>query len=89
MKITPYFIKWKDMEADEVCLDYFETSNDMFIAAAKMCAFSDCYAIHILEMSMAGRDVHYIGWEPDMEFIFKDNETGEVVFDGFFPEFDH
>lgn len=89
MKITPYFIKWKDMEMDETHLDYFETSGEMFFAAVKMKAFGDCYPISILEMDMDGRKVHYIGWEPDMEFIFKDNETGEVVYDGFFPEFDH
>ena len=51
--------------------------------------FSDCVKIHVLDIVADGRKLSYTGWRPDMEFAYKDITTGEIVWIGRFPEWEH
>ena len=51
--------------------------------------FSDCVKIHVLDIVADGRKLSFTGWRPDMEFAYKDITTGEIVWIGRFPEWEH
>ena len=51
--------------------------------------FSDCVKIHVLDIVADGRKLSYTGWQPDMEFAYKDIVTGEIVWAECFPEWEH
>ena len=51
--------------------------------------FSDCVKIHVLDIVADGRKLSFTGWRPDMEFAYKDITTGEIVWIGHFPEWEH
>lgn len=56
--------------------------------AAKMYAFGDFTETTVLEVVHEGKQYMYDGWEPGMVFTFR-NESGEAVWSGQFPEWDH
>lgn len=64
-------------------------NNKILYEVAKFYAFDDCHNDRIDEIVISGRHVAYSGWMPDMRIQFYDVETGEVVYDRCFPEWDH
>ena len=85
------YIKLVDRETGEVVMKYFEKGDvgALCYKASQFYAWSDCDdTYYIDEIRCDGKEIVYTGWRPNMEFRFKD-ETGEVVYDAFFPEWDH
>jgi hypothetical protein len=64
-------------------------NNKILYEVAKFYAFDDCHNDRIDEIVISGRQVAYGGWMPDMRMQFYDVETGEIVYDRCFPEWDH
>lgn len=73
---------WKASTPDEI--------NQLFVRLAQIYAFRDCDDSWRVESIMVdGRPVSYDGWQPDMYFSFSYDETGEEVWDGYFPQWEH
>lgn len=89
-KITPYSITIRDADTGDFYIDYYETPNDLFHAAAKFCLFSDLTDDEITEIKVGGWEAEYYGWLPDMEarFVNKSNHE-EILWDSFYPEWEH
>ena len=86
------YIKLVDRETGEVVMKYFEKGDvgALCYKASQFYAWDDCDDTYRIEEIMCdGRELIYTGWRPCMEFRFKDVATGEVVYDAFFPEWDH
>ena len=52
-------------------------------------AFNDCTDEEIVLIVHKGHELEYVGWQPDMLFEYKDKMTGETVWEGYFPSWDH
>lgn len=63
--------------------------NAIVVEAARHYAFNDCGGLEPVEIVVDGHHVEYAGWKPGMRYVFSDCETGEIVFDECFPEWDH
>ena len=86
-KITLYSITIRDAYDGDFYIDYYETPNDLFYAAAKFCLFSDLTNDEITEIKVGEIEAEYYGWLPDMEarFVNKSNRE-EILWDSFYPE---
>lgn len=68
----------------------FETENEMFYAAAKLVAFDDLdTGIELESLWVNEMECEYKGWMPGMHICFVDAHTGELVWEDWFPEWDH
>ena len=86
------YIKLVDRETGEIEYRYFEKGDVGAVCykAAQFYAWSDCDDTYRIEEIMCdGHELCYVGWRPCMEFKFKDLTTGRIVYDAFFPEWDH
>lgn len=63
--------------------------DDLLTDVSRSICFSDCVKIYVLDIVADGRKLSFAGWRPDMEFAYKDIVTGEVVWVGRFPEWEH
>ena len=63
--------------------------DDLLTEVSRSICFSDCVKIHVLDIVADGRKLSFAGWRPDMEFAYKDIVTGEAVWVGRFPEWEH
>lgn len=61
----------------------------LLIDVSRSICFSDCVKIHVLDIVADGRKLSFTGWQPDMEFSYRDKLTGEIVWTGRFPEWEH
>ena len=78
---------WLDDDTPE---RYAERRTKAFFRkVAELFAFNDCYDLGVDEIVYNGRHIHYTGWQPSMVIEFADDETGEIVYSGCFPEWDH
>ena len=68
----------------------FETYKRAFFRkVAERVAMSDCGDDTIEEIVFNGEPCHYTGWQPGMVIEFASDITGEIVYSGSFPEWDH
>ena len=75
---------------DETTEQYQDRLRRAFFRhVAELFAFNDCYDEGVDEIVWDGRHVHYTGWQPGMVLEFADDETGEIIYSGCFPEWDH
>ena len=92
VRITPYYMVESYWETDipTQYINYYDTAEELFRAVAKFIAFNDCYGeeLTIDKIMCEGKKCFYAGWMPGMEYRFV-TEDGEVMFDEFFPEWDH
>ena len=63
--------------------------DDLLTDVSRSICFSDCVKIHVLDIVADGRKLSFTGWQPDMEFAYKDIVTGEIVWAECFPEWEH
>ena len=63
--------------------------NAFFRDIAERIAFSDCSYDTVEEIVWDGEPCHYTGWQPGMLMEFCSDLTGEIVYSGSFPEWDH
>ena len=75
---------------DNLWVYSYQTVEQLMYNVSKYYAFSDCDdSSYIIEIVCAGRSIEYIGWKPNMEYIFIDSKTKEVVWDEYFPQWEH
>ena len=76
---------------DETCVQGYWSgiSEGKFFreVSYKIC-FSDCEPREVVEIVWHGKKVFYRGWKPGMLYQYED-ENGELVWEGCFPEWDH
>ena len=74
---------------EEIYTSEHATLDTLLTDVSRSICFSDCVKIHVLDIVADGRKLSFTGWRPDMEFAYKDAVTGEVVWAGCFPEWEH
>lgn len=91
MRAKNYYVYRFCSEPEEFYVKSYHSSeiDRLFRDAARLVIFSDCSDEELDELCVNGRRLYYAGWRPNMEVIFNDYETDEVVFDEFFPEYEH
>ena len=77
-----------DGEIETVTFEDAESIDVIFATAAQEICFSDCTDIRNVRLHDKKYTYHYTGWQPGMVYEFAD-ETGEVVWTGCFPRWDH
>ena len=82
----------RDNETGEISRKYYD-SGDVYALcheAAKFYAFDDLDDTYSIEkLVLEDREIYYVGWQPCMRFTFKYRDSGEVVFDNEYPQYDH
>ena len=74
---------------NEIYTSEHATLDALLTDASRSICFSDCVKIHVLDIVADGRKLSFTGWQPDMEFAYKDITTGEIVWAECFPEWEH
>lgn len=74
---------------EEIYTSEHATLEALLTDVSRSICFSDCVKIHVLDIVADGRKLSFTGWRPDMEFAYKDITTGEIVWIGRFPEWEH
>ena len=64
------------------------SAYEFFRKASEYISCSDCADVQTLDICWHGQRVHYDGWKPNMHYVFV-NCRGKVIWEGYFPEFDH
>ena len=62
--------------------------NAWFAELAHTLAFSDCSDEKVILIIYEGKEIHYVGWQPDMLYEFTD-EAGNIIWSNSFPQWDH
>ena len=60
-----------------------------FREVAAAIAMSDCTEQEIVKIVFQGKEFHYAGWAPGMEFTFIDNEDPENAYTTYMEHLDH
>ena len=84
------FVVLRDTYDGEVRCVTYEYEREMFREVSKSICFSDCDDSTDIVMIVAdGREVSYAGWQPCMHYVFVDKETKEIVYENWFPNWEH
>lgn len=81
-----------DREDGEVIVKAYEDYEDnvMMREVSKHICFSDCDdTFVIIKVIYHGREVKYVGWQPNMKYEYKFVATGDVAWCSWHPEWDH
>ena len=62
--------------------------DSWFAELAHTLAFSDCSEEEVILIIYEGKEIHYVGWQPDMIYKFAD-EAGNIIWSNSFPQWDH
>lgn len=62
--------------------------NAWFAELAHTLAFSDCSDEEVILIIYEGKELHYVGWQPNMLYAFAD-EAGNIIWSNAFPQWDH
>ena len=62
--------------------------NQWFAELVHTLAFSDCSDEEVILIIYEGKEIHYVGWQPDMLYEFAD-EAGNIIWSNSFPQWDH
>ena len=62
--------------------------SQWFAELAHTLAFSDCSDEEVILIIYEGKEIHYVGWQPDMLYEFAD-EAGNIIWSNSFPQWDH
>ena len=91
IRVTPYKIRIKHYDDDSESLLFFDSAQEMLNCASRYYAFHDLVEDEdIVEIKYKDMELEYYGWLPDMEirFVNKANRE-EIIWDAFYPEWDH
>lgn len=80
-----------DCGHEETCVQgYWSGTSEgkFFYDVSKMICFSDCEPRDVVKIVWHNKEVYYRGWQPGMLFEYEDDD-GQVVWFGRFPEWDH
>ena len=85
-----YYYTYNCPDIDEEIYTSEHTNlDDLLTDVSRSICFSDCVKIHVLDIVADGRKLSFTGWQPDMEFAYRDSLTGEIVWAERFPEWEH
>ena len=62
--------------------------DHFFTNVSRRLCFADCSGENVKKIIFHGKECFYRGWQPDMVYSFTDN-TGSVIWEGEFPEWEH
>lgn len=84
------FIVCKDNYDGQINVTTYGNSEQMFRDVSKLICFSDCDdCTEILQIVYNGREVKYGGWKQGMHYTFYTKDTNELVWEAWYPEWDH
>ena len=86
------YIKLRDRETGEIVMKYFEKGDigALCYEASQFYAFDDLDDTYYVDSIWCdGKELEYLGWQPNMLFEFCDKETREIVYSASFPMWDH
>lgn len=67
-----------------------DTIDEMFTAISKIYCFDDCDDTYrVCKIIAWGKEVEYVGWQPDMHYEFRFVENKELAWEGWFPNWEH
>ena len=87
-RTAPFYLTYEDEEGT-VHTVFAGSFKGIMNKASRLAVFSDCFPISNLLVHAGNRTFKYYGWIPDMEVIFFEPATGEIVWDKFYPKWDH
>lgn len=80
---------WYEQYEENFTKDMAGCSLDHVLTeASRMYSFADCTGIEVIEVVHEGKKYFYEGWEPGMQFIFR-NSDHDIVWNRSFPQWDH
>lgn len=85
------YIKLVDRETGEIIMKYFEKGDvgALCYKASQIYAWHDCDDTYdIVEIMCDGRELYYVGWQPDMLFEFE-SEDGGIVYSANHMQWEH
>ena len=86
---TSTFVIIRDDEGIVRVTAYDRVDTDVFFhTISKHYAFADCSGDDIIAIYWRGKEVCYVGWQPNMRFEYKDL-NGKTVWVGDFPNWNH
>ena len=65
-----------------------EDKDIFFYEVSKILAFDDCSNETVKAIYFNNHPIHYVGWQPNMKYEYKDL-NGNTVWVGEFPQWDH
>ena len=74
---------------NEIYTSEYASLDALLTDVSRSICFSDYVKIHVLDIVADGRKLSFTGWQPDMEFTYRDSLTGEIVWAECFPEWEH
>ena len=87
--ISNTFIIYESHEGITEVMAFEPIDMDKFFhRISKHYAFSDITMEYIKTIFWRGKEVEYVGWQPNMRFEYKDL-NGKTVWVGDFPEWNH
>ena len=87
--LTPSWYIYTDCDGDAHCETFSNLIEDQFFTkVSKKIAFDDLDDITVQKIYYKGKEVEYMGWQPNMRFEYQDLD-GNTVWIGEFPEWDH
>lgn len=89
VRLTKYRVEYDDIEADQSYIRCFNSLGAMMNWVCRQIAFDDIMPYEFTKISAKGRFLRYTGWQPEMRMTFIDTETREVIWDEYYPEYDH
>lgn len=84
---TSYVVRSED-EFYIVSPDESKGIDAWFAELARTLAFSDCSDEEVILIIYEGKELHYVGWQPNMLYEFAD-EAGNIIWSNSFPQWDH
>lgn len=87
-KAPQSFYIYKDDEGIAHTVVYDKIDMDKFFyEISKRIAFGDCSGEEVTEIYWKGKKIEYLGWQPRMQFEYKDSE--KAIWFGQFENWDH
>ena len=87
--LAPSWYIYTDAEGTFHNKTYGQIDMDKFFAEiSKRIAFDDCSGETVHKIYYKGKEIKYVGWQPNMRFEYKDLD-GNTVWVGVFEHWDH
>lgn len=82
----------RDRDDGEILIKAYDGSerDKMMVDISQHICFEDCDdTFAIVAIYYRGRQIEYTGWQPNMLLQYEYVETGDLAWEGSFPQWDH
>ena len=80
----------KDINQETYDIVTTDSIDELFEGVSKIYCFADCDNTYQVCVIYAwGKEVKYIGWQPDMHFEYRFVENNELAWEGWFEQWEH